>query len=451
MWMSRSNRERRSPSLRRSEEHAVIQGEEGDVMSEALKLLNPTRARVASGCLLARSTRNSRGACFRAAVIKGLMGAVFALTIIGPVAGVAIADPGKTTALQTALDICANRTLPPPGVPVTLDEFKFQAGLLGYEVTHHNHLFRVDQRPPSAIRDCGGFLPNPNKPSQSMWEHCKLGSPGGGNFVSTSAAEGNSGILFTRDFPGTDYMNSTTAEMCNPDIATLRPFRQYIYEYEMEGSGVRLCNAAYDKEVEVVTAGISSNQIRRWRVHLGIREHYAVPSCGKKKTILHSKQRIITGPWNNFNPPQEPPPSEAAKSGAGLSRRGIKSKGIGIGGKAAKGCGTALAVFCIYQNTCRFARACDDGDLGGMGEAAWDQFGPPISPWEAGRSYDEAISQGAPQGEAVAAAPCIMYGRTMHGFAGMIATGAECAFGWTAPRGSKAMPGVWSPWRECEQ
>jgi hypothetical protein len=48
--------------------------------------------------------------------------------------------------------------------------------------------------------------------------------------------------------------------------------------------------------------------------------------------------------------PLEPPPSQAPKSGTGLSRRGIKSKGIGIGGKAVKGCGTAFAVFCIYQN-----------------------------------------------------------------------------------------------------
>jgi hypothetical protein len=88
--------------------------------------------------------------------------------------------------------------------------------------------------------------------------------------------------------------------------------------------------------------------------------------------------------------------------------------------------------------------------MSGMSEAAWDQFGPPVSPWEVSRAHEEAqLLHG--QGDAAAVTPFVMYGRSMGGLACAIATGVECAFGWTAPKGSKALSGVWSPWRGSEE
>lgn len=167
-------------------------------------------------------------------------------------------------------------------------------------------------------------------------------------------------------------------------------------------------------------------------------------------------------------PPLDPPPPQQNTTSLGrrgphahgdgpegpieppLGPKGRGARSGGVRGKAIKGCGAAVGLFFFYQNTCRFADACENGDIGAAGEAAWDQFGPPISPWEARRSYDEAIESGASPGEAVAATPFIMYGHAMAGIGCAIATGAECVFGWTSPKGSKALPGVWSPWRESE-
>lgn len=116
--------------------------------------------------------------------------------------------------------------------------------------------------------------------------------------------------------------------------------------------------------------------------------------------------------------------------------------------------GYGAAALLIYANASQFAHAYEANDWSGMGEVAWDQFVPvPLSsPWEWERAYRDNVSMARTSEQRVIGAfmtPYSMIGRSMSGIGSLVGTGAEAAFGWTAPRGSKAQ-GVWSPWRESQ-
>ncbi len=84
----------------------------------------------------------------------------------------------------------ANSTLI-AGQPITSDQFKYQAGLLGGAVKMHDLVYRIDQRSPDVVLGAGGFFPNPHKSPLTLWEHVSAESAGGGNFVSTSLTRSN--------------------------------------------------------------------------------------------------------------------------------------------------------------------------------------------------------------------------------------------------------------------
>jgi len=114
----------------------------------------------------------------------------------------------------------------------------------------------------------------------------------------------------------------------------------------------------------------------------------------------------------------------------------------------------SLSVPLLNANASQFAHAYEANDWSGMGEVAWDQFVPvPLSsPWEWERAYTDNISMARTSEQRVIGAlmtPYSMIGRSKSGIGSLVATGAEVAFGWTAPSRSKAQ-GVWSPWRESQ-
>jgi hypothetical protein len=90
---------------------------------------------------------------------------------------------------STAAILLSRRATPNlvPGIPLTPDQFNYQASLLGVSPQTFPVLYRLDSRAPTKIKK-EGFVPNPKKEPFTMWESVLPGLQGGGNFVSTSYA-----------------------------------------------------------------------------------------------------------------------------------------------------------------------------------------------------------------------------------------------------------------------
>ena len=118
------------------------------------------------------------------------------------------------------------------------DDFERQAARAGFQVERRT-VYRLDGRPPRAVWEAGGFLPNPGKPPLGMAEHVAPGSTGGSCFVSTCLRPGNPYNLRNSDFIIEHVLRGPTEVQASAWIrgtATRGASVLYqVFEYEIEG------------------------------------------------------------------------------------------------------------------------------------------------------------------------------------------------------------------------
>jgi hypothetical protein len=160
--------------------------------------------------------------------------------------------------------------LPPSGTPMSEESIAAQAKLLNVHLQPFSHLYRIDTRAPGEFT---GFMPNPQRPSMTLWEHTMNRSTGSGNLVSLTTDADNTALVKAVAVanlpPGIDLSGKQLIKITKDVVIQL-------YEYSVEGvTGAEIPSwiRANDNtgggdlsyEREVITGQVPPGAIRRYR------------------------------------------------------------------------------------------------------------------------------------------------------------------------------------------
>lgn len=184
------------------------------------------------------------------------------------------------------------------------DDFERQAGQAGFPV-ERSAVYRLDGRPPRAVWEAGGFLPNPGKPPLGMAEHVAPGSTGGSCFVSTCLRAGNPYNLRNSDFITDHVLRGPTDAQANAWIrgtATRGVSVLYqVFEYEIDGVlAARVLVGGVPGEEEALIARAPRENITRVRP-VFVRQAAIRSEDGETGTWARLKAATVRiGSWRPF-------------------------------------------------------------------------------------------------------------------------------------------------------
>jgi len=292
---------------------------------EPLPRVEPAPAPVREGLLADTLKDLGRSSEARAQAASGLTEAELRAVLTDDALAARVAQAAGTSVEVARRDasilLSYARPRPAPGTPFSEEDFRLQARAYGHDVERNVSGARIDARSPDEIAQAGGFRPNPNKPSMSLWEHTESGSPGGGNYVSFSTVEGNPGTVTNpyNTFTGRSYLSPTDAEIVQAmdarNISNLRPTREVLYEYRIRGVDAVVRRGGNNvEEAEAIARQVDLGQIESVRPIVVIRRPY-MDGTGN---VAWTPREAIFGDWR-------PMPSATPAPSAISNTRGINA------------------------------------------------------------------------------------------------------------------------------
>ncbi|MES3036623.1 MAG: hypothetical protein V4736_01835 [Bdellovibrionota bacterium] len=223
--------------------------------------------------------------------------------------------------IQVAAAILLSRMATPnlvPGLPLTREQFKYQASLLGQKIVPVKQAFRYDVRDPNQIKKVGGFFPNPSKQPFTLWENVSKHVDGGANFVSGTLLESNAHVVLSLGKRDQIALEKGTAERLEAPVRELlqdamveygiegqasdpqrvKAFSYKLYEYSVSNhEGVFPPDfATIENEKEVVFRTVPIGKINKYRVVYAVE----VLTLNENGEIQFRRPKILEGPWQSM-------------------------------------------------------------------------------------------------------------------------------------------------------